>query len=215
VSTFAVARPDEGRSNANASVLLVCGSRKPAPGVDRPSASRELLRLAGEGIVAAGGQWEWLDLRDFTLPFFDGRSVDAYCCSDLDRIAAAVRGHATILLSVPAYWSGPAGVMKNLLDLLGGAAYDTAPGMVPPLVNKLVALLVVASDTTSGHAAVSAMRGTVQALGAWTPPQSAMVTNPRRARRPEALVEAMREFGTYVARLSADERVPWHAAAHA
>lgn len=207
--------PHDTPGTGGTQILLICGSRKPAPGVERPSASRELLRLAGEGVVAAGGRYDWLDLRDLDLPFFDGRSVSDYGCADLDRVGRAVRAHQTVLLSIPAYWNGPSGVTKNLLDLLGGASYDAAPGTLHPFAGKLVALLVVASDAASGHSAVTAMRATVQALGAWTPPHSALVTDPRGARRPQRLVDAMQAFGAYVAHLTTEKTVPWHAAAHA
>src|SRR6266536_2571062 len=34
--------------------LAVCGSRKPAPGISRPSAARELLRAVVQGMAEAG-----------------------------------------------------------------------------------------------------------------------------------------------------------------
>src|SRR2546423_8380962 len=106
--------------------LLICGSRKPARGRDSPSAARTMLRTVGEGIAATGRSYEWLDLRDLDLPFFDGRAVEEYGSPDLDRLADAIADSTIVTLSVPAYWGGPAGVVKNALDCLGGAAYEAA-----------------------------------------------------------------------------------------
>jgi NAD(P)H-dependent FMN reductase len=189
-------------------VLLVCGSRKPAPGLEGRSAARELLRAVARGIEDEGGTCDWLDVRDLDLPFFDGRSVEAYGSRDLELAASAVEEHERIVLSVPAYWGGPAGVVKNLLDVLGGAAYDAPPDQEPPLAGKLVFLLVVGSDDSSAHLAHGALRSVLAAMGAWVAPRAAVVGNPRRARSVEALVAATKEFGAYVATAAVPEEAP-------
>ena len=87
-----------------ASFLAICGSRKPAPAVDKRSAARELLRAVVQGMTEAGARPRWLDLRDLDLPHFDGRSVEEYHNPDLTLAADAVRRSDVIVLSVPAYW---------------------------------------------------------------------------------------------------------------
>src|SRR6266536_1521272 len=159
--------------------LAVCGSRKPAPGISRPSAARELLRAVVQGMAEAGAEAAWLDLRDLDLPHFDGRPPEAYGSADLERARAQVLRSQVVVLSVPAYWQGPAGVVKNFLDLVGGP------------------------DRGSGHSALGAMRLTLAAMGAWTAPRAAVVGDLREVRSTAVLLASLKEFGRYVAVIGA------------
>lgn len=183
-------------------VLLLCGSRKPAAGQDKPSAARQFLGVVGETLREAGVACETLDLRDLDLPYFDGRAAPAYGSADLDRAEAAVRRSRLLVLSVPAYWGGPAGVVKNFLDLLGGAAYDHPPDQPLPLAGKTAALLIVGSDTDAAHAAHVSTRHVLGSMGAWVAPRAEVVGNPRLIHRVDALLDSLRDFGRYVAGLA-------------
>jgi NAD(P)H-dependent FMN reductase len=177
-------------------IVAVCGSRKPAPGVDGRSAARELLRVVCLGLTEAGAGHGWLDLRDLDLPLFDGRGPDGYPDPDLARAGATVAAADVIVLSVPAYWGGPSGVVKNFLDLLGGPAYDAPPDRPPPL-------LVVGADPVSGPAALGAMRLTLATMGAWVAPRAEVIGDPRSRRSVEALLARLKDFGGYIAGLAA------------
>lgn len=185
------------------STLLICGSRKPPAGQEGRSASREMLRVVAQGMMQTGAEYDWLDLRDLDLPFFDGRHGSAYGCPDLDRALAAVEAAAVIVFSVPAYWGGPAGVLKNFLDLIGGAAYDLPAGVSLPLAGKMTALLVVGADHGSGHTALAAMRTTLAAMGAWTAPRAEVIGDPRQLKSVQALLATLTDFGGYIASLPA------------
>jgi NAD(P)H-dependent FMN reductase len=187
----------------NSRFLLICGSRKPAPGRESPSAARTMLRAVGEGVAATGRSYEWLDLRDLDLPFFDGRSVEEYDSPDLARLADAIGESTIVTLSVPAYWGGPAGVVKNALDCLGGAAYDAAPDRTLPLEGKIVAVFVVGADDVSAYGAASDIRVTLSELGAWVAPRMVVVGNPRHHPNPRTLLADLKGFGEYVASLEA------------
>lgn len=181
--------------------LLICGSRKPAPGRESPSAARTMLRAVGEGIAAAGRSYEWLDLRELDLPFFDGRAVEEYGSPDLDRLADAIAESTIVTLSVPAYWGGTAGVVKNALDCLGGAAYDAAPDRTLPLEGKIVAFFVVGADDVSAYGAAADIRVTLSELGGWVAPRTVVVGNPRDLPNPRTLLADLKAFGEYVANL--------------
>jgi NAD(P)H-dependent FMN reductase len=187
--------------------LLVCGSRKPAPGVDRPSAARTMLHAVATGLTGAGCDAELIDVRELDLPFFDGRNADQYGSPDLTRIAGAVSEADVVVLSVPAYWGGPSGVVKNLLDLLGGADYDAGPDRVLPLAGKTAAMLVVGADDVSAHLGAAWLRTTLAELGASVAPRAFVVGNPRKLPRPRALLDELADFGRYLATLASPERV--------
>lgn len=180
-------------------ILFICGSRKPAPGVDKPSAARELLRSVAEGTRQAGAEPEWLDLRELDLPFFDGRAATEHDNPDLSRVTKAIAAADVLVLSVPAYWGAPAGTVKNLLDLIGGPAYDAEPGQSPPLSGKVVALLIVGADDLSAGSALSVMRMVLGSLGAWTAPDAMVIGNPRKIKDTAALIDDLKSFGRYVA----------------
>lgn len=193
---------------AETRVLLICGSRKPAPGRESPSAARTMLHAVGAGLESTGADIELLDVRDLDVPLFDGRSHEDYGSPDLERLAATVARSEVVVLSVPAYWGGASGVVKNLLDLLGGAAYDAKPDRALPLAGKIVALVVVGADDVSAHQALSAMRVTIGEMGGWTAPRAVVVGNPRRLRDPGALLAELKDFGVYAAGLTHEEAVP-------
>jgi NAD(P)H-dependent FMN reductase len=188
-------------------VLAICGSRKPAPESGGRSAARELLRTVCHGMTLAGTTPDWLDLRELALPLFDGRMPEQYGSPDLTRAMADVAAAETLVLSVPAYWGGPAGVVKNFLDVLGGPAYDAPPGTPLPLAGKVAALLVVGADPVSGPAALGAMRMTLASMGAWVAPRAEVVGDLRAVRSVAPLLERLKDFGAYVGGLGAPRRV--------
>lgn len=186
-------------------LLFICGSRKPGPGKPGPSAARELLRAVALGAEAAGRAHDWLDLRELDLPFFDGRPAADYGSADLDRVSATVAASEVLVLSVPAYWGAPAGCVKNLLDLIGGPAYDAPPEEPPPLSGKVAALLVVGADDISAAGALGCLRLTLASMGAWTAPQAVVVPNPRQLRDVGKLMASLKDFGAYAASLRAPQ----------
>ena len=112
-----------------------------------------------------------------------------------DTLAAAT----TIVLSVPAYWGGPSGVVKNCLDLLGGAAYDLdEEHRQNPFTGKLVGLLVVGADDLSAQHGLSSMRLSLGALGAWVAPRAVTISNPRRLRNMGAVLQQLSDLGAYL-----------------
>jgi len=173
------------------SVLLLCGSLKPAPGVARPSAARQLLGLVGSGIAGRGVPTESLDLRELPpLPHFDGRDVSEYHNDGLDRLHKAVTTHDITVLSVPAYWGMPSGPLVNALHLLGGANYD-GESKVHPLSGRTVFPLVVGADDFSAHQATALLRAGLIEYGCRVGPAGLTVGNIQRQDSRAALAGAL------------------------
>jgi NAD(P)H-dependent FMN reductase len=180
-------------------VTLLCGSRKPAPGVDRPSSSRELLRAVVAGIEDAGAEHTSLDLRDLDLPQFDGRNPGQYECADLDLVRKSIDATDVLVISVPAYWGCASGPLINLFNVLGGANYDhvdTGPG---PLDGLVAMLVTVGADEASAYLGAAQMRGLLGFMGAWVAPREVTIGNPRRVGRISDVVRSLRELGKYAA----------------
>jgi NAD(P)H-dependent FMN reductase len=161
-----------------------------------------MLKAVRGGLIEAGAETEWIDLRDLDLPLFDGRNVNQYASSDLDRAWQAVQAAQVLVISVPAYWGGPSGAIKNLFDLFGGAAYDLPADAVAPLQGKIVALLVVGADDLAAHCGLAAMQTTLMSMGAWVAPRAMVIGNPRNVRDLNPLLRRLKEFGRYAASLN-------------
>ncbi|MEU1476225.1 NAD(P)H-dependent oxidoreductase [Streptomyces sp. NPDC001668] len=188
-------------SAAGAGVVVVCGSRKPAPGREGRSAARELLKPVLAGIVQAGVVPSVFDLREMELPLFDGRTGGEYGCPDLDRLTAALDSAPVVLFSVPAYWQAPSGPLVNLLDVLGGAAYDRPPGLPAPFLGKTALQLVVGADPASAYVGAGISRDMLAALGFTVDAREVVVADPRAVQDVRALTTSLRELGGHAAAL--------------
>ncbi|GAA2103872.1 hypothetical protein GCM10009759_39660 [Kitasatospora saccharophila] len=180
-------------------VTLLCGSRKPGPGIERPSSARQLLLAVRAGLDDADTAYEQLDLRDLDIPQFDGRTRAEYRSPDLDRVQEAVEGSDVLVVSAPAYWNSVAGPLVNLFNVLGGANYDLVPDRVLPLAGKTVILLVVGADHSSAYHAAAQLRSTLAAMGAWVAPRETVIGNPRQVPDFAGVVRDLRGLGTYAA----------------
>lgn len=179
-------------------ILLICGSKKPAPGKKTPSAARELLKVIQEGIREIGGNTKLIDLRDLELPFFDGRFLEEYNNTELAKIYAEIVLSKIIVFSVPAYWGGVSGVLKNLIDLLGGPKYRDKEKQKSPFMDKHVGLLIVGDEVLSAENAYTSMRVILNSLGAWTFPKNVVVGNLNQIKNISNVFTELKEYGKYL-----------------
>ena len=90
------------------------------------------------------------------------------------------RAASPLLIGVPGYWCGVAGVFKNLIDTLCGAAYDLPKPRRTVLTGKEIGLLVVGADDESGAAAAAQAIAILASTGATVAREPMIVPNPRR-----------------------------------
>ncbi|WP_051966806.1 NADPH-dependent FMN reductase [Kitasatospora mediocidica] len=183
-------------------VALLCGSRKPGPGIDRPSATRKLLLAVQAGLQDEGAEWEQLDLRELDVPQFDGRTCEQYGSPDLELVRRTLDESDVVVLSAPAYWNSISGPVINLLNVLGGANYDPVPDRFLPLAGRTVILLVVGADHSSAYLGAAQLRQVLTAMGATVPPTEVVIGNPRQVPNMAAVVSSVRELGRYAARVN-------------
>lgn len=128
---------------------------------------------------------------------FDGRNVTQYGSKDLIKLKRQIQSSNRIIISVPAYWGGIAGIVKNMLDVLGGPGYDDEdPRTI--FENKTVGLLVVGSDEYSAYNAGSQMRTILSAMGAKVLNTQAIIGNPRNISDSKLLAEPVKTLGEAV-----------------
>jgi NAD(P)H-dependent FMN reductase len=153
----------DGLSVASATPLLaICGSLKPAAGRDEPSACRELLRLALAPLGEVYPSIETLDLREASLPPFDGREPWDYHHPGLAAARDAVDAAGGYVFSVPAYWGGLGAAFKNFVETVCGPGYE---GRSSPFAGKPAAVLIVGSVPRTARVAAPQIEAVLDALG--------------------------------------------------
>src|SRR6056297_1256747 len=127
------------------------------------SYTRLATARALEGVDAAGGHGELLDLREYDLPPLN---TDRDEPGDSQRLVDRVGAADAIILASPMYHGSYSGVLKNALDYCG---FDEFEG-------KTVGLLAVSGGsfpiTTLEH-----LRSVCRALDSWVLPHQAAIPN--------------------------------------
>jgi NAD(P)H-dependent FMN reductase len=189
-------------SDVDRSTLLgVCASMKPAPGLNGRSAARSLLVSTLDLLSRAYPHVSLLDLRERPLPFFDGRMPLATNSAEVGFAWTCVDRAGALLLSVPAYWSGVSGVFKNFVDTLCGPAYDMEGPVTTVFSGKPVGLLIVGADAESTRAGGEDAWRILESTGAEVLGEPVLVSNPRRGIDPSvtrSLVELAGSLGQRV-----------------
>jgi NAD(P)H-dependent FMN reductase len=173
--TVAVRRVVDGSEVAASTLLGVCASMKPAD----TAVTRAILCYALDTISTVYPAVSLLDLRDHALPFFDGRAGSQYGDPTLDMVSSCVDRAPSLLLAVPAYWSGVSGVFKNFIDTTCGAAYNLVPPIRTVFTGKLVGLLIVGADERSATCGAEHAVEIMESTGATLAGDPVIVSNPR------------------------------------
>ena len=95
------------------------------------SYTRLAVQIALQGAAELGAETRLLDLKDYRLPFCDGRVNEATCPPDVLRLRRDLRAAQGIILGTPEYHASFSGVLKNALDLMG---FDEFEGKMLGLV---------------------------------------------------------------------------------
>jgi NAD(P)H-dependent FMN reductase len=135
------------------------------------SFNRRLVRVAAQGLTAAGATVSSLDLRDYPLPLYD---ADLEKWDGLPASAVALKdvlaSHDAILFSLPEYNGSVTPLFKNTIDW---ASRPPAPGK-PGLgwaKNKPVALVSASNGALGGLRGLYHARWVLQTCGMIVIPQ--------------------------------------------
>ena len=129
----------------------------------RVSRSRAALVVAMDGVAAAGGTTELLDLRELDLPMYDPDANEP--TEAASRLIESCHAADAMLWSSPMYQGTVSGAFKNALDwlhLLGDRD--------PPYLHDKVVGLISAAGGTHGLQAINTMEFSIRALRAWAVP---------------------------------------------
>jgi FMN reductase len=173
-------------------VVGICGSLR------KGSLTRIALQLALEGAREAGAQVRLIDLCDYQLIFCDGKDDESQYPDDVFRLREEVAAAQGILLATPDYHGGYSGVLKNALDLMGGAQFK----------GKVTGLLGVSGGSMGAIGALNGLREVCRSLHAWVVPEQAVIPEAWEAfdelgvLKDAALEKRLKEVGRQVARFA-------------
>ncbi|WP_322905683.1 NAD(P)H-dependent oxidoreductase [Paenibacillus campi] len=167
-------------SHISGKTLIVCGSLKPGPSKDSKSAARELLKIVQKSFADHHyDHYNYVDLRELQLPYFDGRGPLEYAEASVKQWYESVMEAEHIIVSAPAYWRTLSGGFINALNVLGGPLYDY-PEQADFLKGKTIFLVVVGAEYADAVLGASQLRATFSAMGATVAPKDIVVGNLRQ-----------------------------------
>lgn len=148
-------------SSSTLNIIGISGS------LSADAATARLLAVALDGARSEGAVTTMIDLREWDLPFCDGRDdVDSYPAR-VQELRQLVRSSHGILLASPEYHNSLSGVLKNALDLLSSEEMS----------GKICGLIGVAGGGHGAINALNALRLICRGVGAWVVPQQVSISH--------------------------------------
>jgi NAD(P)H-dependent FMN reductase len=173
-------------------VAALCGSLR------ENSLTAAALRIALEGAKQFGATVEFVDLRDYHLPFHAGVTGSHDSSVDVMRLKHLAKASDAVILGTPEYHGSFSGVLKNALDFL---TFDEMEG-------KMIGLVGVSGGAMGAFDALNGLRSVGRALHAWVLPQQVAIPEAfkvfdgdGRILDPE-LAQRLRTVGTEAARFA-------------
>lgn len=145
-------------------VIALCGSARPHSSTERA------LAVALAGAAAAGAEVQVLNLREFALPWCDGRPEGEYH-GEAARFRALVLGADALLVGSPEYHGSLSGGLKNALDLIGP----------DELKDRMVGLLATARGEAGAMNTLNHLRHIFRWMGAWVLPTQVSIPKSQEA----------------------------------
>lgn len=146
-------------------VVAICGSLRAG------STTERALSIAGAAAEDAGATVNHLLLRDFELPFCDGRTNEETYGGDYPRFRQLITEADALLVGSPEYHGSLSGPLKNALDLLRPVEMD----------EKLVGLLATAKGDAGAMNTLNHLRHIWRWMGAWVLPTQVSIPRSQEA----------------------------------
>lgn len=162
------------------------------------SFTRMALDIALQGATELGAHTHIIDLRDYDLPFCDGRKDQRTYPPDVQRLRTELQQAHGAIWATPEYHGSFSGVLKNALDLMGFAEFE----------GKMIGLLGLAGGQLGAINALNGLRTIGRSLHAWVIPEQVSLAQAWREFNADGtmknidLAERVRELGRQVARFS-------------
>ena len=169
------------------------------------SFNRQALAHAVEGARSAGAEVTLIDLKDYSLPLYNGDLELSHGIPDSAvRLKALFKSHDGLLLACPEYNSSITPLLKNTLDWIS-RPYGEESGLVP-YQGKLAGLVAASAGNLGGLRGLRHVREILTTLGVMVLPAQMAVSQANQP-FPEETKSRLQGIGAELAR--ALQR--WHA----
>lgn len=149
-------------------LLAVAGSLRKA------SFNRKLIHTLADGARDAGAAVTMLDLREHTLPIYDG-DIEAAGMPDAVRsLQSLLAEHDGLLIATPEYNGAYPALIKNTLDWISRPLDDGVSGTTL-FDGKVAGLCSASPGGLGGLRALIALRDALAKLGMWVAPSQVAV----------------------------------------
>ena len=162
--------PGNGRRDANipgseimSQILAFAGSTR------EDSFNKKLVRVAADRAREAGGEVTLIDLRDFSMPVYDGDLEETRGAPEnATKLYEVMQQHQGLLLSCPEYNSSITAVLKNTIDWVSRPRDGDAP--LAAFTNKVAALLSASPGGLGGLRGLVHVRAILGNIGVFVLP---------------------------------------------
>ena len=139
-------------------ILAFAGSTR------KESFNKKLVKIAGDAARASGAQVTVVDLRDFSMPLYDGDlEAEQGIPENAKKFKSLLLAHDGFLISAPEYNSSISGVLKNTIDW----ASRPVPGEAPLACfsGKVVSLMSASPGALGGLRGLVIVRSLLSNIG--------------------------------------------------
>jgi NAD(P)H-dependent FMN reductase len=158
------------KRNVMSRILVFSGSTRAA------SVNKKLARIAAEAARQAGGDVTYIDLRDFSMPLYDGDlEATQGPPENATKLYELMKAHQGLLLACPEYNSSITGVLKNTIDWVSRPR-DGEPPLVA-FTGKVAALLSASPSGLGGLRGLVHVRAILGNIGVVVLPTQVTVSN--------------------------------------
>ena len=145
------------------------------------SFNKHLIKIAADGARAAGAQVTLIDLRDFSMPLYDGDLETASGIPEnAKKFKNLLREHDGFLISSPEYNSSISGVLKNAIDWASRTESDDEPALVA-FKGKVAALMSASPGGLGGLRGLVHLRSILGNIGIIVLPDQVTISSAHEA----------------------------------
>lgn len=142
----------------------------------KESVNKKLIRFAADKAREAGAEVNFIDLRDFAMPLYDGDLEDSQGPPEnATKLYELIKNHEGILLSCPEYNSSITAVLKNSIDWVSRPHEGDPP--LAAFSGKVAALMSASPGGLGGLRGLVHVRSILSSIGVIVIPNQIAVPN--------------------------------------
>jgi chromate reductase, NAD(P)H dehydrogenase (quinone) len=166
-------------------ILAFAGSLRTA------SLNRKLIRIGADGARAAGADVTLIDLRDYSIPVYDGDLEEAGLPEGVLKLKQLFVDHHGLLIASPEYNGSIPGPLKNAIDWVS----RPAPGerSLAAFTDKVAGLLSASPGAAGGMRGLAHLRQSLTHINVLVLPQQVSISKADGAFNPDGSLKEAKQ----------------------